>query len=126
MQQYYPNDMYSNLIFGDSPERFQNIRRNERFIARICAQAEIAGHFTHERDIKVLDFSEHGLKIETTLELPDELNLRIAVGPFHSAYVSPRIRRREAAVYGLEITREDEVWREFISEMRSAFLQDAA
>ncbi len=121
VQQYYPVPQYSNVIFGDDTFLLENFRSAERFITRFSAKIKIDGTFENDLEVTVLDFSVNGLKIETDIELPFQVDLRVGIGQYDSAYVKAEVRRRYNGIYGLQIIQSDESWSDFIGEMKKAF-----
>ena len=121
VQQYYPRAHYSNVLFNNDTFILENFRSSERFITRFSAKLKIEGTFENDVELTVLDFSVNGLKIETDLELPPRVELRVGIGKYDSALIKAEVRRRFDGVYGLEIVESDNSWTDFIDEMKKGF-----
>lgn len=124
IQHYYPVQDFAPIIFNSAPEGIRQVRGANRFITRFNAQLKYEGSYENDIHISVIDFSAKGLRVEASINLPDEMELRVGIGLYDSAYVKARVRRKFGRSWGLEITEHDQAWTDFIVEMQRVFEPD--
>ena len=119
--QYYPAGKEVQLEFAPNHSVDTVSRTYKRFITRFQAKVKVDGGFENDLNISVLDYSVNGMRVHADRELPEHMELRVALGQFDSAYLTAKIRRRDEQIYGLEIVDSDEAWKRFIDTMRAEF-----
>lgn len=119
--QYYPRGDDAKKVLGADDFILKCSRTFKRFLTRFDAKLRHDGNYQNEIEIDVIDFSAAGLKVDCDFDLPEEFELRVAVGQFDSAYLKVGKRRQRGKMYGLEILECDQAWLEFIATMRMEF-----
>lgn len=119
--QYYPRGEEARKMLGDHEFILESTRKHKRFMTRFIGNVKWEGSYQNDIELEVINFSYKGLKAICSAELPEEFDVRVAVGHFESAYLQVKRRSKKDFVYGLEITAHDQVWLEFISTMQAEF-----
>ncbi len=119
--QYYPRGTDAKKLLVADDFILECSRTFKRFLTRFDAKMRSGGTFQNDIEIDVIDFSAAGLKVDCNQELPEQFDLRVAVGQFDSAYLTVVKRRQRGNMYGLEILECDQAWLDFISAMRAEF-----
>ena len=101
-------------------------RQSERFHTKLQGKVFSDAELTNSIDATVQNLSASGIGLQTTLNLPESIFLKVSIGQNIESVLQLKIKNKLANLYGCEILTSDNNWVEFMNSVGSAVSENSS
>ncbi len=94
---------------------FKKGRKSPRLLTGLNASLVVSSSTISKLNVLVRSISNEGIGLESSVTLPNEVELRIDIGTDQQSHLKLRLRNSKDRFYGFEIISSDQKWLEFIT-----------